>query len=122
MQTPLIAQNSSADPSNASDIVIVCGLGSLGQSCVRILKKFGVLVHAIALEMPRWELHGLDRDIDTLVLGDCRQADILQQAGVAQARTILIVTSDEQCISPPFLPPDRKIPTFASSFDRLNKI
>jgi Trk K+ transport system NAD-binding subunit len=97
MQTPLIAQNSSADPSNASDIVIVCGLGSLGQSCVRILKKFGVLVHAIALEMPRWELHGLDRDIDTLVLGDCRQADILQQAGVAQARTILIVTSDEQC-------------------------
>ncbi|MEB3294175.1 MAG: NAD-binding protein [Synechococcales bacterium] len=85
------------DTTVASDIVIVCGLGSLGQSCVQILKKFGVLVRAIALEVSRDLRLELEQELDALVIGDCRQAKVLERAGVSQARSILIVTSDEQC-------------------------
>jgi Trk K+ transport system NAD-binding subunit len=79
------------------DQILVCGLGSLGQHCVANLKTFGVQVTAIDIALPeRWEIAGLSDLIDTLVVGDCRQSDILAQAGVQQCRAALILTTDER--------------------------
>jgi len=65
------------------DQILVCGLGSLGQHCVANLKTFGVQVNAIELQpSDRWEMASLPDLIDHLVIGDCRQSDVLAQAGV----------------------------------------
>lgn len=79
------------------DQILVCGLGSLGQHCVANLKTFGVRVSAIELTAPeRWEIENLPNLLDKLVMGDCRQADILEQAGVHRCRAALILTTDER--------------------------
>ncbi len=76
---------------------VVCGLGSLGQHCVTALKKFGVSVVAIEKELPKtWEISGLPRLLDQLIIGDCREDDILEQAKIKQCSAILLVTSDEE--------------------------
>ncbi|AFY34390.1 TrkA family potassium uptake protein [Calothrix sp. PCC 7507] len=76
---------------------LVCGLGNLGQYCVSVLKEFGVKVNAIEIEnMQKWEIPDLPDLVDKLVIGDCRQTKILEQAGIRQCRAILIVTSDER--------------------------
>ncbi|MEO1094518.1 MAG: NAD-binding protein [Cyanobacteria bacterium J06638_28] len=79
------------------DQILVCGLGSLGQHCVANLKTFGVIVNAIELAPPtRWEIPDLPNLIDRLVMGDCRQSDVLEQAGVRRCRAVLIVTTNER--------------------------
>ena len=76
---------------------LVCGLGSLGQHCVLSLKEFGVNVIAIEREIPKnWEISHLPQLLDQLIIGDCRQIDILEQAKISQCSAILIVTSDEE--------------------------
>lgn len=75
---------------------LVCGLGSLGQFCVSVLKEFGVSVFAIeATEIKTWEIPDLRAQIDQLVIGDCARSSVLQEAHVEQCRAILIVTTDE---------------------------
>ena len=79
------------------DQILVCGLGSLGQHCVANLKTFGVQVNAIELLPPtRWEIPDLPKLIDNLVFGDCRQSEILEQAGVRRCRAVLLVTTNER--------------------------
>ncbi|WP_008317854.1 potassium channel family protein [Leptolyngbya sp. PCC 6406] len=83
--------------SSPPDHFLVCGLGSLGQHCVVNLKIFGVQVSAVELSPPlRWEVATLPQDLETLVVGDCRQAAVLEQAGVRHCRAALFVTTDEQ--------------------------
>ncbi|MFY9779294.1 MAG: NAD-binding protein [Candidatus Baltobacteraceae bacterium] len=77
--------------------VIVCGLGTLGQDCARKLKEFGASVTGIELAGGREReagaaSHGLDR----LVAGDCRDAATLEEAGIASARAIVIVTQEDR--------------------------
>ncbi|XHX75782.1 MAG: potassium channel family protein [Stenomitos frigidus ULC029] len=80
-----------------TDSFLVCGLGSLGQYCVSVLKEFDVTVNAIeASPQPHWELPALPALIDRLLLGDCRQPQLLEAAGIHQCRAILLVTSDER--------------------------
>ena len=79
------------------DQILVCGLGSLGQHCVANLKTFEVLVNAIELSRPnRWEIPELPNLIERLVIGDCRESEVLSQAGVQHCRAVLIVTTDER--------------------------
>jgi Trk K+ transport system NAD-binding subunit len=80
----------------SSEFVLVCGLGSLGQQCVRYLKEFGVNVIAIeqVIDKP-WEMPELSSFLDDLVTGDCRQLEVLQHAKITQCRAILLVTSSE---------------------------
>jgi len=79
------------------DHFLVCGLGSLGEHCVLNLKRFGVQVSAIELSPPStWEVPNLATSLKQLVIGDCRQAEILQQAGIDRCRAVLLVTNDER--------------------------
>ncbi|MBD0336885.1 MAG: NAD-binding protein [Cyanobacteria bacterium Co-bin13] len=76
---------------------LVCGLGSLGQHCVANLKTFGVQVNAVNLARPeQWEIPQIPDLLDHLVIGDCRYAEVLEQAGVKQCRAVLLVTENER--------------------------
>lgn len=76
---------------------IVCGLGSLGQHCVKLLKNFDV--DAIAIDKQaeiNWEVDGIPHSIKiNYLVGDIQDYKILQQANVKECRAILIVTDDE---------------------------
>ncbi|AFZ30514.1 TrkA-N domain protein [Gloeocapsa sp. PCC 7428] len=76
---------------------LVCGLGSLGQHCVAVLKDYGVAVSAIDLVLPQnWEIPDLPSLLDDLAIGDCRQTSILEQVKIHECRSVLLVTSDER--------------------------
>ncbi len=80
----------------ATNRFLVCGLGSLGQHCVAALEEFGAQVTAIDQAVPKdWEIPGMKDALD-LFFGDCRQAKILEQAGIKECRGILLVTRSEQ--------------------------
>jgi Trk K+ transport system NAD-binding subunit len=72
--------------------VIVCGLGRVGWRILEYVQKSGMPAVAIdtvcAPDDPR--LAGV-----RLIQGDCRRADVLQQAGLERARGVIIVTSDD---------------------------
>ncbi|WP_248277833.1 NAD-binding protein [Brasilonema sp. UFV-L1] len=76
---------------------LVCGLGSLGQYCVAKLKEFGVSVSAIDVALPSiWEISNIPDLLQELVIGDCRQPDVLIRANIQQSQAVLIVTSNER--------------------------
>jgi Trk K+ transport system NAD-binding subunit len=86
-----------ASKAQKPDLFVVCGLGSLGQSCVSVLKEFGVRVNAIeAIEHQQWEIPELPDLLDCLLVGDCRQPQTLEKVGIRECRAILLVTSNEQ--------------------------
>ncbi|MDX2244761.1 MAG: NAD-binding protein [Leptolyngbyaceae cyanobacterium bins.302] len=94
--TSLEAPTNAAIESQSSQF-LVCGLGSLGQFCASVLQEFQVSVSAITLTMPlSWEIPALPDQLEPLLVGDCRQSDLLQQAGVQTCRAVLLVTSDER--------------------------
>ncbi len=75
---------------------LVCGLGGLGQHCVVALKQFGVEVVGIELVEPKsWRIPGVDKLLDDLIIGDCRQNSVFELAKIERCRAVLIVTSDE---------------------------
>ncbi|HEY9641934.1 MAG TPA: NAD-binding protein [Coleofasciculaceae cyanobacterium] len=89
-------------PTPQIDRFIVCGLGDLGQYCVLNLKRFALrefeiqVVAIDKLKLDEWEVH----DLPTLlaeepIIGDCRNDEVLLQAGIQQCRAILLVTSNE---------------------------
>jgi Trk K+ transport system NAD-binding subunit len=86
-----------AETKQLSNLFIVCGLGSLGQNCVAAIHEFGGNVSAIDQNQPiNWEIPELPKFLENLVIGDCRQADILETAGIHECRAILLVTSNEK--------------------------
>ncbi|MBV6621366.1 MAG: NAD-binding protein [Rivularia sp. (in: Bacteria)] len=75
---------------------LICGLGGLGQQCVIALKQFGVKVVGIELVEPKsWRIPGVDKLLDELIIGDCRQNSTFERAKIELCRAVLIVTSDE---------------------------
>jgi Trk K+ transport system NAD-binding subunit len=72
--------------------VVLCGLGRVGWRVFDFLRSAGVPV-AVA------DLHASPDDPRLagvrFVKGDCRQAKVLEQAGVADARGVVIATSDD---------------------------
>lgn len=90
-----------ADRLTQTDRFLICGLGSLGQYCVLNLNTFAtaeyrVEIRAITLRLPEiWHGNVAEMIADQVITGDCRQEDILRQAGISHCRAILIVTSDE---------------------------
>lgn len=79
------------------DRFLVCGLGSLGQHCVVALKAFGASFSAIEQVQPRsWEFPNLPDLLEDLIIGDCLQPSLLEQAKIRQCRAILLVTGNER--------------------------
>src|ERR1022692_2422391 len=71
---------------------ILCGLGKVGWRVLEYLRKAGESVIVIdthcATADPR--LEGV-----TVLIGDCRQATVLQQARLGEARGVIVLTSDD---------------------------
>lgn len=62
-----------------------------------MLKEFDVTVSAITLTQPlNWEVHQFPDLLKDLLVGDCRQVDLLEHAGVKHCQAALLVTSDER--------------------------
>ncbi|MBN4006310.1 NAD-binding protein [Nostoc sp. LPT] len=79
------------------DRFLVCGLGSLGQHCVAVLKEYGAVVNAIDREQPQnLQVSNLSSLLEQLLIGDCRQSSVLEQANIFQCRTVLLVTGNER--------------------------
>jgi Trk K+ transport system NAD-binding subunit len=72
--------------------VILCGLGRIGWSVLEYLKAAGLPVVAID---PRCKQSDPRLTGVRLIQGDCRQKEILEQAGIAKARGVLVLTSDD---------------------------
>jgi Trk K+ transport system NAD-binding subunit len=61
------------------------------------LKEFGIKVIGIEQSPPPyWEKSNLPQVLETIIIGDCREAAILKQANIEKCRGILIVTSNEE--------------------------
>ena len=79
------------------DQFLVCGLGSLGQHCVAALKEFGIKVTAIDLSTPAtWEIPQIPDLLEQLILGDCREQRVLEQAQIQTYRAVLLVTDSDR--------------------------
>ncbi|MEH2234984.1 potassium channel family protein [Nostoc sp.] len=79
------------------DLFLVCGLQSLGQHCVAVLKEYDVKVSAIDdVQSEHWEVPKVPSLLEKLIIGDCRQPSVLEQAGIRQCRSILLVTRNER--------------------------
>ena len=77
------------------ETVLVCGLGGLGQSCLRSLMALRVPVRCLDLHPPRWDDAALAAALDpTVTVGDMRYPEVLQRAEVASARAVLLLTAD----------------------------
>src|SRR2546421_669862 len=72
--------------------VIMCGLGRLGRRVLEYLRAAGMSVVVVDQKADSADpsLKGLQ-----VVKGDFRQPDVLEAAGIRQARGILILTSDD---------------------------
>jgi len=71
---------------------ILCGLGRIGWRVLEYLQASGLPVTVIDTRCdPKDPRLGKTR----FVRGDCRHRDVLEQAGVAQARGVLIMTNDD---------------------------
>jgi Trk K+ transport system NAD-binding subunit len=82
---------------NSANSFIVCGLGSLGQSCIVAIDEFGGNVSGVEQNVTSsWEIPEIPELLENLVIGDCRQANILVNAGIHNCRAILLVTSNER--------------------------
>ncbi|MCC5647165.1 NAD-binding protein [Nostoc sp. CHAB 5824] len=82
---------------NLQDLFLVCGLQSLGQHCVAVLKEYDVKVSAIDdVQIEHWEVPEVPSLLEKLIIGDCRQPSVLEQADIVQCRSILLVTRNER--------------------------
>lgn len=76
-------------------MVLVCGLGSLGQLCLQRLLAFGVELHALDRVTPLWREPELEDHLrGCLTVGDMRLPWVLRRAGVQAAQAVLLLTSD----------------------------
>jgi voltage-gated potassium channel Kch len=90
-------------PNNStSHSFVICGFGSLGQYCVEELRQFAIEESDISFciidrEGPgEWVIDGEDEITPELILGDCRDPNLLKQAGIETAQAALLVTNDER--------------------------
>lgn len=115
------------------DSFLICGLGSLGQHCASLLKRFTrneteISIAGVDLGRPEvWEAESGESLLDGgLVLGDCRREEVLEKAGIRGCRTALFVTSTESTNVAAALVARRLNPrvriVLRSSRERLNEL
>jgi hypothetical protein len=75
--------------------VLVCCLGSLGQACLQRLLAFNMPLRCLDLQSPSWHSPALESLLNPhFTLGDMRLAHVLQRAGAAEARAVLLLGSE----------------------------
>lgn len=75
--------------------ILVCGLGAFGQAVLRRLLPFSLPLRLLALQPPDWRSPELAEALaGQLTLADMRLPHALRQAGVTQARAVLLLSSD----------------------------
>lgn len=93
----LSAQGANQSTTGSLDKLLVCGLKSLGQHCIAVLKDYDVSVIAIDEEVPEyWEVPEVPNLLEKLIVGDCRQPSILEKADIHQCRSVILVTRNER--------------------------
>ncbi|NDC35180.1 MAG: hypothetical protein EBZ51_07295 [Synechococcaceae bacterium WB9_2_112] len=75
--------------------ILICGLGKLGQACLRRLRRFDVPLLAMDRHAPDWREPDLEQCLSApVVVGDMRRPHHLGQAGVHGARAVLLLSSE----------------------------
>src|SRR6516165_3452275 len=72
--------------------VILCGLGRVGSRVLEYLRATGLPIVVVDNSCPEDDAR---LENVRLVSGDCRRREVLEQAGIANARGVLILTSDD---------------------------
>jgi CPA2 family monovalent cation:H+ antiporter-2 len=86
----LLTTVSEARPTPAYRAVVV-GYGPIGQTMTRLLRERGI--EATIIEMNVETVRGLRRQGQRAVYGDANQANVLEEAGIVNARTIILSAS-----------------------------
>jgi Trk K+ transport system NAD-binding subunit len=75
--------------------ILICGLGKLGQACLRRLRRFDMPLLAMDRHAPDWREPDLEQCLSApVVIGDMRRPHHLGQAGVREARAVLLLSSE----------------------------
>lgn len=74
--------------------IILCGLGLVGRRVLDHLQAFGHPI-VVVTTGDQSEVLDLPEGSIRLVRGDCRRPEVLEEAGITNARGILILTSDD---------------------------
>ncbi len=77
------------------DHVILVGLGKLGFRTFRLLRRLGHRVVVVEASERNKFLDEVRADGSPLLLGDARRDELLREAGVEKARSIILATSDD---------------------------
>ena len=73
--------------------VLVIGAGKVGQAAARALKGKGFRVHAI--DRTETALAPLAADVDAIFPGDAADRQLLERAGILDARSVLLTTNED---------------------------
>ena len=74
--------------------VIICGLGHVGHRCLCLLDRLGEKCIVITREVSSEWRQAAEAHFPILI-GDARSESLLRQAGIEQAKSIIIVTNDD---------------------------
>ena len=76
-------------------MVLICGVGTLAQTCIERLMPTNISIKCINENEPKWLSKSLKNKMcHSMVLGDMREPSILSQADVGSARSILFLSSN----------------------------
>ncbi|HWI16339.1 MAG TPA: NAD-binding protein [Vicinamibacterales bacterium] len=81
------------DRGDSSTPVLVIGAGKVGQAAARALKKKGLPVHAI--DRTDSALAPLADEVDAVFAGDAADRELLDRAGIFNARSVLLTTNED---------------------------
>jgi voltage-gated potassium channel len=73
--------------------VLVIGGGTVGRAAIRALNERGVPVHLVEQQKERCQ--ALDEHCEEVFWGDASDYDLLYEAGIAQAPSVLLTTNDD---------------------------
>jgi Trk K+ transport system NAD-binding subunit len=73
--------------------VVVIGGGKVGQATARALRTRGVAVHLVERDVAQRAL--LERVADRIVVGNAADRDVLMEAGLGQAPSVVLTTNDD---------------------------
>jgi Trk K+ transport system NAD-binding subunit len=79
-----------------SNLILVCGLGDVGQNCVSLLHDAGIDIAGIDSSNQALSLaEQVSTCLKQFVIGDMRQVTTLERAGLTAARAVLLVTGND---------------------------